>query len=192
MRTPNAQSEKFTLAIRLTFPLDYSDIWLTLTFKNDKRVLNYAVKTHAQLVKDMLSLSPDGNFITQCLFQPLPTLFAKHGADRGGNVLGLDQKITDNAILLLVTLAVKGAAAEATIGRAKMTAWVDDMEAYAKSVGSFIDWKYINYADITQDPLSSYGAENVARIRDAAAKYDPEGVFQFRVPGGYKISKLAT
>jgi hypothetical protein len=30
----------------------------------------------------------------------------------------------------------------------------------------------------------------VARIRAAAKKYDPEGVFQTRAPGGFKISKL--
>lgn len=36
----------------------------------------------------------------------------------------------------------------------------------------------------------SYGAENVAKMRAAAKKYDPEQVFQIRVPGGFKISKV--
>lgn len=175
------------------FPLTataYSDIWFTLTFKNDKRVLEYAVETHKQLVSDMQSLSPDGDFITQCMFQPLPALFAQHSSEQGGNVLGLD-KVTDNSILLLVTLAVKGDDQKA-IGQAKMVAWVDDMESYAKSLDSLVDWKYVNYADVTQDPLSSYGADNIAKMKEAAAKYDPEGVFQSRVPGGYKVSKLTT
>lgn len=29
-------------------------------------------------------------------------------------------------------------------------------------------------------------------MREAAAKYDPTGVFQTRVPGGFKISKVRT
>lgn len=41
-----------------------------------------------------------------------------------------------------------------------------------------------------QDPLRSYGVENVAKIRAAAKKYDPKSFFQTRVPGGFKISKV--
>jgi hypothetical protein len=49
----------------------------------------------------------------------------------------------------------------------------------------------LDYADITQDPLASYGAENVKKMKAAAKKYDPQGVFQNLVPGGFKISKVA-
>lgn len=45
-------------------------------------------------------------------------------------------------------------------------------------------------ADRVKDPLASYGAENVAKIRAAAAKYDPRQIFQTRVPGGFKISSV--
>lgn len=166
----------------------HSDLWFTLTFKNDARVLEYAVSTHSQLVEDMLAQSPDGDFITQCMFQPLPTIFAKHGTARGGNVLGID-RITDNAVLWLATLAVKGADQE-EFGRTKMLAWVESVNDYAKSVGSGVEWQYLNYADYSQGPLRTYGRENVELIRAAAKKYDPLGVFQSRVPGGFKISSI--
>jgi hypothetical protein len=42
----------------------------------------------------------------------------------------------------------------------------------------------------SQNPLGSYGAENVAKIRAAASKYDPTEIFQTRAPGGFKISKV--
>lgn len=164
----------------------YSDLWFTLSFKNDARVLEYAVTTHDQLAEDMLAQSPDGDFITQCMFQPLPTIFAKHGTARGGNVLGID-RMTDNAVLWLATLAVKGADQE-EFGRAKMSAWVKSVGEFAKSVGSDVEWQYLNYADYSQDPLGSYGRENIELVRAAAEKYDPTGVFQSRVPGGFKIS----
>lgn len=124
------------------------------------------------------------------MFQPLPTLFAKHSAERGGNVLGLD-KVTENGILWLATLAVKGPE-RAAIAQAKMTAWVADVESYAKSNDRLIDFKYLNYADPSQDPMATYGAENLAKIKAAAEKYDPKGVFQSRIPGGFKISKVDT
>jgi len=56
-----------------------------------------------------------------------------------------------------------------------------------RSVGRNSFRSYLTFA---QDPLKSYGAGNVAKIRAAAAKYDPKQVFQARVPGGFKISKV--
>lgn len=163
----------------------HSDVWFTLSFKNDARVYEHAVSTHNQLVEDMLAQSPDGDFITQCMFQPLPTIYAEHGIARGGNVLGID-RLTDNAVLWLATLAVKGADQE-EFGRAKMLAWVESVSNFARSLGSDVEWQYLNYADYMQNPLGGYGRENVELIRAAAEKYDPTGVFQSRVPGGFKI-----
>jgi hypothetical protein len=68
---------------------------------------------------------------------------------------------------------------------------VDRIRAYAVSIGADNPYLYLDYADITQDPLASYGAENVKKMKAAAKKYDPEGVFQNLVPGGFKISKVA-
>jgi hypothetical protein len=56
--------------------------------------------------------------------------------------------------------------------------------------GALVDWLYVNYADgASQDPLATVGAGNAARLRDAARRYDPDGVFQTRCPGVFKISR---
>lgn len=64
-------------------------------------------------------------------------------------------------------------------------------EIKAKSVATGTDnpFIYLNYAGEFQDPLGSYGKANVAKIAALSAKYDPKGVFQKLVPGGYKIAK---
>lgn len=67
---------------------------------------------------------------------------------------------------------------------------ISELHDYAQSLGKANGWIYLNYADETQKPLESYGEENVKKIRAAAKKYDPEGVFQTMVPGGFKISKV--
>lgn len=64
---------------------------------------------------------------------------------------------------------------------------IDD---FAKSIGADNPYLYLDYADKTQDPLSSYGEENVKKMKAAAQKYDPTGVFQKLVPGGFKISQV--
>ena len=39
-------------------------------------------------------------------------------------------------------------------------------------------------------PLESYGKANVQLLRNVSAKYDPQGVFQYMVPGGFKIADI--
>lgn len=70
--------------------------------------------------------------------------------------------------------------------------WVGQMEEGMASIGARERFTYLNYAASFQDPLASYGDANVQFLKRVAAKYDPEGVFQMLVPGGFKISKAET
>ncbi|KAK8054670.1 hypothetical protein PG994_009737 [Apiospora phragmitis] len=174
------------LTDELEQPAGYRDIWWTGTIKNDRRVYEKVLELHDELCAFMAAQSPDGDFITQAMFQSIPTVFSKHSEERGGNVLGLDRE-TDNVIMLLFTLAVNGEDQE-RVAREQMRKWSDGTMQFAQSVGAAVQWQYINYAYDYQDPLTSYGEANVAKITDAAAKYDPAGVFQTRSPRGFKIS----
>jgi len=129
--------------------------------------------------------SSDGDFEKQCYFQPLPSIIGKRGIKKGGNIFGVD-KLKDNAIVLLGSLAVNGVDQEA-MGRKKMLKWKDAVEKYSRSIGAFVDYRYMNYADSSQDVLASYGKENVQKMFEVSRRYDPEGIFQKRVPGGFKI-----
>ncbi|KAK8157195.1 hypothetical protein IWX90DRAFT_516452 [Phyllosticta citrichinensis] len=68
--------------------------------------------------------------------------------------------------------------------------YVEDLGSYAKSIGKSNPFLYLDNADPTQDPLSTYGHANIQKMRAAAVKYDPEGVFQTMVPGEFKLSKV--
>lgn len=162
-----------------------SNIWFTLTFKNDERVIRKAVEMHRGLVEYMKQNSPDGHFETQCYFQPFPSVIGTRGPAKGGNILGID-KLKDNAVVLPGSLAVDGADQEA-MGRKKMYEWKDALEEYSKSVGAFVAYRYSNYADASQDALGSHGEENVQKMLAVSQKYDPSGVFQGRMPGGFKL-----
>ncbi|KAI0596334.1 hypothetical protein F4775DRAFT_564948 [Biscogniauxia sp. FL1348] len=189
---PTASSQRMTnmssIASELTQPTGYRNMWFALSFKNDKRVMKKAVDIHSELVEVFKSLTPDGDFFTLFIFQPIPPLYAQHSVRKGGNVMGLD-RVEDNIIMWLGALGVRTPEVEA-IGREKMVQWTADLKAYAASVGADNEWVYLNYADPTQDPLASHGAENIEFMRATALKYDPEGVFQTRAPGGFKISKV--
>lgn len=53
----------------------------------------------------------------------------------------------------------------------------DELAAYAKSLSTDNEFIYLDYADAGQDPLASYGAENVRKMKGAARRYDPGEVF---------------
>ena len=65
---------------------------------------------------------------------------------------------------------------------------LEEMDKYAKSINAYNEYIYLNYADKTQDPLRGYGQKNVDFIKRVAREYDPTGVFQYQVPGGFKVS----
>ena len=67
---------------------------------------------------------------------------------------------------------------------------VKEVSAIAKAAGLLHEFQYINYADPSQDPIRSYGKENVKRLRRMSRRYDPKGVFQRQAPGGFKLWPL--
>jgi hypothetical protein len=52
-----------------------------------------------------------------------------------------------------------------------------------------VPYKYSNYSSRDQDPLASYGEENLGKLKEIAGRYDPEGVFQVLQNGGWLVSR---
>jgi hypothetical protein len=134
-----------------------------------------------------MAQSDDPDFNTELNFQAIPTTFAEHGLANGGNIMGLE-RIKEDAVMVLMVIAVK--TAEQEVKAAKLTkSYGKQIEDFAESVDGLLPWKHLNYAGGFQDPLASYGAANVAKMRAASAKYDPYGVFQTKSSPGFKVSK---
>ncbi|KAK7926711.1 hypothetical protein PG985_003709 [Apiospora marii] len=176
------------LAEQITLPPDYHNAWFTLTLRNDERLLKKATDVHERLVADLQAHVPDGDFITQCIFQPLPSVVAQRTAAAGGNVMGTE-RIAENAVLFSYSAMVR---------TAELARWVyprlrrglEEIRGFAAAAeagGGLMDWLYMNYADSSQDVIGSYGVENVEELRRVAARYDPGQVFQKLCPGGWKI-----
>jgi hypothetical protein len=121
-------------------------------------------------------------------FPAMPMHFAKYSLARGGNMLGLD-KVKENALLWLITGSTETTKQHA-IMREKLTAFPATLKEFGEERKSSVDWQYLNYVDQTQNPLGSYGKDNVEFMRQVAEKYDPDSVFQKKVVSGWKISKV--
>ncbi|KAK8006058.1 hypothetical protein PG991_012355 [Apiospora marii] len=57
----------------------------------------------------------------------------------------------------------------------------------SRKLGVDSEWVYMNYASQFQDVVASYGAENKAKLKRVAERYDPSRVFQTLQPGYFKL-----
>lgn len=116
--------------------------------------------------------------IVQLFIQPLPVT-------NGTNSLG---PVAARKDLVVVELTAGWDKAVDTNRARKSIQRIFDLQVNVlKREGMFNEWQYLNYADISQDPIGSYGKEQVKALRAASKKYDPEGLFQKGVPGGFKL-----
>lgn len=169
-------------------PAGLHNIWTTGSYANDARILRFAAAEHQKLVARLEALMPpESGVYTLCVFQPITAAMVRHGGRSGGNVLGLEDRVaTGPGILALLSWSAHGADNEARAAPL-VRAWQDSVDAYADALGLNWGWRFLNYANRGQDPLASNGAEAVGLMRAAAAKYDPDQVFQKLRRTGFKI-----
>ncbi|KAH7304095.1 hypothetical protein B0I35DRAFT_517037 [Stachybotrys elegans] len=120
------------------------------------------------------------------LMQPLPRVFYQRHAST--NALGLQDRNEDLMIALIWPTWDDPADNELVTQETDIL--IEKIELEAKRLNAFDGFKYLNYAAQDQDPLASYGQENVKRLKEIQQKYDPHGVFTKNMPGGFKLSNV--
>lgn len=103
--------------------------------------------------------------------------------------MGLDT-VTENGVLWTGTMHLDLDEPALAVAHGLLGEMAAQLREYAATLDANLPLVYLNYADASQDPLGSYGKLNFQHIRRVAAKYDPTGVFQTRVPVGFKISRV--
>ena len=63
------------------------------------------------------------------------------------------------------------------------------VKSFSKAKGLYLDYEFQNDCSASQNPLASYGAANLAKLKAASLKYDTQQVFQNLQFGGFKVSK---
>jgi hypothetical protein len=66
--------------------------------------------------------------------------------------------------------------------------WYTRVQEYTRSKGKNHPLEFANYAAGFQDVMASYGSENLEFLAEVSRKYDPTGLFQKAVKGGFKLS----
>lgn len=170
--------------VELVQPAGYRQVGATITFVNDRKTLE-AVQRVTDEIYAKLAHVPGLDYIF--FYVPQPRVIQKYSKARGGNVLGLDNVENDQIVMLFTPRWSDASYDEEMYEAAKE--WYSSVKRTTEELGTDFPFLYLNFASDFQDPFCGYGAENVRFLQETAKKYDPEGVFQTLLPGGFKISE---
>ncbi|KAK7913980.1 hypothetical protein PG985_011683 [Apiospora marii] len=156
--------------------------YMNTTVKADGPTLHAAAKTFEPALEKVRAI--DGMVFSFTL-QPYLVSLLKRTEPAGGNVLGLNPADGPLVSILILLYWNQQSDDELVLGTARNVIEAIDKDAAAR--GTLVPYKYLNYAFDFQDPIGSYGQENRKKLQEASRKYDPDGLFQKEVPGGFKL-----
>ena len=155
---------------------------MTTTFRDDLPLLESVLQMCQHSIKEVEKVADIAYTVT---FQVLPPAVTSKSKRLGGSSLGLDSS-DGPLVLCLVTLTWSSSVDDATVSGVGRRI-IGQIDHASKSRGLFNPFKYLNYADVDQDPISGYGPDVVAHLKAVSTKYDPLGLFQRAMTGGFKV-----
>ncbi|KAL4749885.1 hypothetical protein BDW72DRAFT_124949 [Aspergillus terricola var. indicus] len=150
-------------------------LYFTTTFAHDPSVYPPIV---SEFNRSCRAISAVENMNWYMSLQPSAAL-------NGENSLGLDPR--DERLNIVILVAFFPNPEDSTAVRDAAKGLIRSIEDITRAAGVYRPFKYLNYADDSQDVIGGYGERARAALQAASRKYDREGVFQSAVPGGFKL-----
>ncbi|KFX86128.1 hypothetical protein V490_09212, partial [Pseudogymnoascus sp. VKM F-3557] len=158
-----------------------NQIMATATFKPSLALMNEFFELADAYFK---SFNLTGGITWLLTFEPLVAAMVPSSKGKQEDVLGLGPE--DKGFILLLSASWPDTASTKAVQEATRHV-MSLLESCAESKGLLLKFQYLNYAAAYQTPLETYGEDNLGFMRAVSRKYDPKGVFQKRVPGGFKL-----
>jgi hypothetical protein len=157
-----------------------------VTFKVDRGLFEFLVST---FYAELPAVQDAAGFFPSISIQAITAGQLKGMQRNGGNALGL-KPATGPYFIMNMSSRWQNASDDARV-LAFFSTIIKKVKAEAKSKGLDNDYIYMNYASQFEDPIGSYGAANVQKLKAVSAKYDPASVFINLMPGHFKLGKGA-
>ena len=145
---------------------------------------------HDKWEQALATLQTLDGFIFSFGFHPITKALLQNSAASGGNAKDIPPSDGPLFVVLLNPTWNRAEDDEKVI--TTVTRLLADFEELASEKGLLHRYKFTNYAYKTQDVFNGYGQESLARLKEVGRKYDPEGIFQKAVPGGFKLESSMT
>ncbi|MCJ1377216.1 hypothetical protein MMC17_000308 [Xylographa soralifera] len=115
--------------------------------------------------------------------QPISKTMVDASQNTGGNPLGLRSRAQ---LWMNLSFGWNLASDDETVF-ALIVDLIARIEAVTKARNLYDPYIFLNDAWKEQDVMRHYGDDNFAKLKSVSAKYDPQGTFQYQVPGGFKL-----
>ncbi|KAK2597530.1 hypothetical protein N8I77_012311 [Diaporthe amygdali] len=159
--------------------------YMTVTHGNSLKMLK---AVHEAWSTSVTSIKGVAGVTWSLSLEPLPpAIYERHQYE---NALGITGRGGKGLVVTLLTALWTNAADDATVETAGETLF-EDIKSAAQGLDEYDPYLYLNYANTGSwqgSPIDSYGFGSAARLRQTSAKVDPSGVFQKKVPGGFKLN----
>ncbi|KAF4633494.1 hypothetical protein G7Y89_g4636 [Cudoniella acicularis] len=119
--------------------------------------------------------------------QPINAAIVSHAAATGGNSLGLPTSFRTGSLVLAILSATWSEGKDTALVESAADNLLDNLVQASEEGGSFNRYIDLNHANTGQDPISGYGPVIKAQLQAVGRRYDPFGVFQVAMPGGFKL-----
>nr|AIW00665.1 FAD/FMN-dependent oxidoreductase [Shiraia sp. slf14] len=187
---PGAPDNTLRVDNHTAFTLEYAALsvypkrwqFATISFGNSAEMMEDFFQLANATIQPFISLP---GFLVSIAFQPLPTLIS----ERYGAVDSLGPIQTQgNMFYIHWAMSVDGSegSTDAAFEQATETLF-REAERKAAAKGLQRDFLQLTYADRWQDPLGRRSKGTVKELWETSLLYDPHGLFQTQVPGGFKL-----
>jgi hypothetical protein len=136
--------------------------------------------------------------------QPIGPSAVRKGQEHGGNCMNIPPEsqacksmfISSSDCYANITNSGLAISSEWTddandlTARTQMRQLISSLQMVNRERGLLFDFQFMNDASYTQSPLTSYGPEMLAFLRDTSRKWDTQRTFQRLQNGGFLLSNL--
>ncbi|ORX93345.1 hypothetical protein BCR34DRAFT_499958 [Clohesyomyces aquaticus] len=160
-------------------------IWATTTFHISPTIMSRIHRLWKALVPKICETYAHANPTSELTFQSLapPPRNGSHP-----NVMGFAENATPEKDLVFLQIIFYFGDASATEGlNNALKDFIKMFDDIAEEEGVKNKYVYLNFAAWFQEPLQGYGNESLRTLKRVARKYDPKGLFQKQLAGGFKL-----
>lgn len=156
--------------------------FVTTTIKNDLATLEAVHKVYREAI-DTICKHNIKKMSWTLVLQPFLPDWAQKGDN---NPLGFSSDRDEPLVIVSFTINWAQSQDDEIVQSIAKSA-IEEIDAYAETLGTDHRYRYLNYCASWQKPFSGYGEENSKFLKDTSREFDPDGLFQKGCIGGFKL-----
>ncbi|KAF2114939.1 hypothetical protein BDV96DRAFT_600098 [Lophiotrema nucula] len=157
--------------------------YATCTIRPDVALMN---ELHQEFLKTLEQLKSAESFVFSLGYFPLTKALLESSKAAGGNAMDIDP--SDGPLFVILLNPTWGSPVDDVRIHQGIEELLVKFKTVANEKGLLHRYLFTNYAYKTEAALAGYGEGSLERLRKTSEEYDPDGIFQKAVPGGFKVS----